>query len=77
MNLKKHVRKIAIASALLGTVAVALPATAQIVYMTGTSNPWGQTTNDAAMNQAFGAGNWVKFNGFNASVFNPLNKFIF
>lgn len=77
MKVKNRIRAVACASAFIAVFAAALPATAQNIYMTGTSNPWGTTTNDDAMNQAFGAGNWIKFNGFDASVFNPVNKFIF
>src|SRR5262249_15874213 len=43
-------------------------------------DPWGNTTNDAAMNAVFGAGNWDKYN-FNtapSAVFAPgAYKFLF
>jgi hypothetical protein len=64
--------------AAVAMLAFATPALAQnAVYMTGTSNPWSSTTNDAAMDQAFGAGNWTKFMGFDGSVFAPSTSFIF
>jgi len=57
----------------LAVVAISLSATAamagSVVYQTGTSNPWGNTTNDTAMNSAFGAGAWTKYNGFDLSAF--------
>jgi PEP-CTERM motif len=62
------------------TAAMALAVSAQasgIAYVTG-SDPWGQTTNDAAMDGAFGAGNWTKINsGFADSVFTAGYDFIF
>jgi hypothetical protein len=54
--------------ALAASLAFATPASANIVYMTGTSNPWGNTTNDSAMDAAFGAGNWTKVMGFDVSA---------
>ena len=68
--------KTAFALALLAIAALAAPATAGIIYMTGAGNPWGQTTNEAAMDAAFGAGNWSKIQGFNVSAFSG-NRFIF
>lgn len=47
------------ASAMAGTIA----------YSTGGYNPWYNTTNDTAMNTTFGAGKWVKSNGFSTNVF--------
>lgn len=44
-------------------------AQAAIVYETGVSNPWSSTSNDTAMNSAFGTGKWVKSNGFNLGLF--------
>lgn len=41
-----------------------------IMYATGAGNPWDSTTNDAAMDAAFGAGAWTKQNGFDTSIFN-------
>lgn len=58
------------------TTALAAPASAGIIYMTGAGDPWGQSTNEAAMDAAFGAGNWTKVQGFTASVFTG-NSFIF
>lgn len=48
-----------------------------IYYQTGTSDPWGNTTNDTAMNSAFGAGNWAKSNGFDATPFTTNASFVF
>ena len=45
-----------------------------------TGNPWGQTTNDVAMDQAFGAGNWMleAFETANVgTVFAPTTSFVF
>ena len=74
MNMKSILMTGAVVAAALGASA---PASAAIVYMTGTNNPWGETTNEAAMDGAFGAGNWTKANGFDAGVFAPANSFIF
>jgi hypothetical protein len=60
--------KTIIASVALFTVTA--PATAGIVYMTGTSNPWGQSSEDSAMDAAFGAGNWTKINGYDMAALN-------
>ena len=65
-----------IAVALLSTAALAAPAMAGNIYMTGAGNPWGQTTNEQAMDAAFGAGNWTKLQGFTASAFTG-NSFVF
>src|SRR5262249_55239112 len=53
------------------------------VYMTGTADPWSVAPSDpgspdAAMNTAFGPGNWTKIQGFTSSVLsNPGYKFIY
>lgn len=52
----------------IGFAAASNGAAASIVYETGTSNPWGNTTNDTAMDSAFGAGNWTKKNGFDINL---------
>jgi len=49
---------------------------AGIVYVTG-NDPWANTTNDATMDAAFGAGNWTKVTGFSDSVFAAGYSFIF
>ncbi|MFG6448743.1 PEP-CTERM sorting domain-containing protein [Roseateles sp. BYS180W] len=56
---------------LLASVAAlaALSAQAGVVYQTGTSDPWGQTTNDQALNAAFGTGAWTKNQGYNLAAF--------
>ncbi|MDZ4370573.1 MAG: PEPxxWA-CTERM sorting domain-containing protein [Phenylobacterium sp.] len=46
-------------------------------YMTGDDNPWGEVTNDQAMDSAFGSGSWDKFQGFDANVFNTGYAFVF
>jgi hypothetical protein len=60
---------------LAAAMLLALPAQAGVTYMTG-GDPWGTTTNDTAMDMVFGAGNWTKVNGYDASVFNTSN-FVF
>jgi hypothetical protein len=73
MNIKGFAAALAVAS-----LAVAGAAHANTkAYMTGSSNPWGSTAEDSAMNTAFGAGNWDKFNGFNASVFSSGYSFVY
>ena len=63
--------------AAVATMALTASANAAgIVYVTG-NNPWGNTTNDAAMDAAFGAGNWTKVTGFSDSVFTAGHSFIF
>jgi hypothetical protein len=51
-------------------LAAAVANAGTIAYSTGVQNPWDSTTNDTAMNTVFGAGNWVKSNGYDVSVFN-------
>lgn len=50
-------------SALLAVIT--LSAHAGYVYQSGPSNPWGNTTNDTAMDGAFGAGNWTRDTTYN------------
>lgn len=51
---------------------------AMYAYMTGTGNPWGNTTNNAAMDTAFGAGNWDLYQGFTMTPFtNGTTAFVF
>ena len=71
--MKKTILAIAAAASLLS----AAPALAGPIYMTGTSDPWGSRSNAGAMDAVFGAGNWTKINGFDASVFSNANSFIF
>lgn len=67
---------------LIGTVAAALTMTVSlvsastIVYASGTVNPWGNTTNDEAMNSAFGASNWSRVNEYTVGMFSNSN-FVF
>lgn len=69
---------------LAGTAAAALAlspldaAAAPYAYMTGLGNPWGNTTNNAAMDAAFGAGNWDLYQGFTTTPFtNGTTAFVF
>jgi hypothetical protein len=53
-----------------------------IAYMTGTSDPWGispsdQGSPDAAMNVAFGTGNWTKFQGFSNAALSDNFHFLY
>lgn len=61
--------------------ALAQSAAAAPVYLrSNTSAPWGESTNEAAMSAAFGAGNWTdaRFETVNiASLFSASNRFIF
>ena len=67
----------AIAGVIAVTVGASTANAGPIAYVTGTINPWGNTSNDTAMDTAFGAGNWDKFNGFNAGVLGAGYDFIF
>lgn len=58
----------AILAAVLACSA-AMGAHASISYQTGSNDPWFNTTNDAAMDSAFGSGNWNKSNGFSLDAF--------
>ncbi len=46
-------------------------------YLTGPNAPWGETTNEAAMDAAFGVGGWDRFGSFNANVFTSGYSFLF
>jgi hypothetical protein len=70
MNLK--ILAVAAVSAL--ALAGAANATG-VAYMTGSSNPWDNTSNDDAMTSAFGT--WTKYQGFDASAFTAGYSFIF
>ncbi len=61
----------------LGLSSIVDATATSIYYQTGTSDPWGNTTNDTAMNGAFGAGNWAKSNGFNVAPFTTNASFVF
>lgn len=63
------IRKLVRASIAVLGIALASVAQASIIYATGSTNPWGTTTNDSAMDSAFGAGNWNKSLGFNTGLF--------
>lgn len=63
--------------AAVASMAISASANAAgIVYVTG-NDPWGNTTNDATMDAAFGAGNWSKVTGFSDAVFAAGHSFIF
>lgn len=65
-----------LSTALTAAAMAATPAyAAGIVYATD-NNPWGNLTNDAAMDSAFGAGNWTKSN-YDAGLFSASNSFLF
>lgn len=71
----KTLKKILLAA--VASMAIAASANAaSVVYVTG-SDPWGNTSNDATMDAAFGAGNWTKVIGFGDSVFTAGHSFIF
>ena len=65
------------AGALVLAAATGASASTNYLYMTGSSNPWGSTAEDSAMDTAFGAGNWTKANGFNATAFSSGYSFIY
>lgn len=73
-NMKKAILCVA-ASAIAMAAQPALAA--DYLYMTGSSNPWGSTAEDQAMDIAFGAGNWDKANGFNSGAFSSGYSFIY
>jgi hypothetical protein len=58
---------IRILSALLLFI-VTMTAHAGYVYQSGSFNPWGNTTNDAAMDGAFGAGQWSRGNAYDLNA---------
>ena len=63
--------------AALSLAAVAAPALANQYAYVAQNNPWGQTTNDAAMDSAFGAGNWDRLNSYSNAMFGGGYSFIF
>lgn len=71
-----NIRKMARAALAAFGIALASAAQASIIYATGSNDPWGVTTNDSAMNTAFGAGNWNKSFGFNTGLFSGAS-FVF
>lgn len=78
MSIKKTVVRKIVAVAALAVAAAASPASASnYTYMTGSSNPWSQTTEDTSMDLAFGVGNWTKVNGFSTSVFSSPQSLIY
>ena len=67
----------AAAAAVLVMGAAASASAANYLYMTGSSNPWGSTSEDSAMDAAFGAGAWDKVNGFDAAKLTAGYSFIY
>lgn len=68
-----------IVSGLVGATLVlsaSLASAGTIAYASGKNNPWGNTTNDTAMNSAFGSGNWTRFNAYTLDVFTGA-EFVF
>lgn len=63
--------------AALSLAAVAAPALANQYAYVAENNPWGNTTDGAAMNGAFGAGNWDRLNSYSNAMFSSGYKFIF
>jgi hypothetical protein len=47
---------------------VTMTAHAGYVYQSGSNNPWGNTTNDTAMDGAFGAGQWSRGNAYDLTA---------
>jgi len=63
--------------AALSLTAAAAPAFAISVAYVTEIDQWGQTTNEAALDQAFGASSWVRLNSFDNSMFSGGYDFIF
>ena len=66
----------------VGGTAIGRGASTTVAYMTGATDPWdvgaGNTGSpDAAMDTAFGAGNWTKIQGFTAAALTAGFKFIY
>jgi hypothetical protein len=72
--MRKWIAAATVAVAMTGATAATA---AEYAYMTGTSAPWSETTNEAAMDAAFGASAWTRFGGFDSSVFNSGYAFVF
>lgn len=79
--MKSGLLKFGFACAALSVAVMATSASAAVTYMRSTTGaPWGQTTNEAAMDAAFGAGNWsdLRYETVNsATLFSAANTFIF
>jgi hypothetical protein len=76
MTRKLPIMIAAVVSLTTGVACSSANATSLFVYETGTNDPWGNTTNNSAMDSAFGSGNWTGYNGFTASAFTGT-KFVF
>ena len=66
----------AVFSLTTGVACSSANATTLFAYETGNYDPWGNTTNNSAMDSAFGSGNWTGYNGFTTSAFTGT-KFVF
>ena len=63
--------------AALSLAAVAAPALANQYAYVAQNDPWYNQTNDAAMNGAFGAGNWDRLTSYSNAMFSGGYSFIF
>lgn len=76
--MRKLIFMLALSLALVFTAGQAL---ADTVYMrSNVGAPWGQNTNEQAMDQVFGAGNWddLRYETGNvAAIFSGANEFVF
>ncbi|WP_243453871.1 PEPxxWA-CTERM sorting domain-containing protein [Sandaracinobacteroides saxicola] len=78
----RHISAILIGMAAV-VIAPAATANPSFVYMTGSENPWGLTAADAgspeaAMVTLYGAGNYTRYQGFDATAFNAsTSSFIY
>lgn len=70
MNFMKN---LAIGASTLVMLFGGASAQATTIYATGLSDPFGNQTNDTAMDTAFGTGNWTKSYGFNMGLFSGAN----
>lgn len=72
----KTTKKFLLAFVAALTMTASLASAGTIVYASGTYDPWGNTTNDTAMNSAFGTGNWTRFNAYTVNMFSGAD-FVF
>lgn len=63
--------------AALSLAAVSAPALANQYAYVAENDPWGNSTNDTAMNGAFGAGNWDRLSSYSNAMFSGGYSFIF
>ena len=75
---KKFMSVFVLVMALFGsTAALAVVPISDVAYVRGVSQPWGVVTNEAAMDLAFGPGNWLSTTmvADAGAVFNPANGY--